>query len=80
VTRFQVLAQLKDRGSGWHPYSVEEAHSVEKAIKLAYMKRPEEVLAMVAVPERSWKPQTIRTETQTRVVLGGAEKPQEATE
>lgn len=76
MTRFVVLAQIQaprdPAWQGWQEHSEQEAHSAEAAIKAAYMKSSDQVLAMVAVPARSWRPQTIRTETVKRVVLGAA--------
>lgn len=78
MTKFVVLARQRsprDEGwLGWLTHSEQEAHNAEAAIRAAYMKDSEGVLEMVAIPARSWKPQPIRTETSTRVVLGSTEQ------
>lgn len=84
MTLFKLLVQTKGGSNPptpehmWKEWHTIEAHSASAAIRNAYLKAPaEDVLAVVAVPERSWKPTAIRTETTTRVVLGDAEKPGE---
>lgn len=70
MTKFQILATSADPGP-WTPYGVVEAHSAKQAMTNWYMRHtPPDVVAVVAVPVRSWNPQKIRTETQTKVVLG----------
>jgi hypothetical protein len=76
VTRFQILATFRGE-NGWHERGQEEAHSAEQAVKASYMKDSEGVLAMVAVPLRSWRPQAIRTETVRKILLGGEAEPVE---
>lgn len=72
MTRFQILA--KTESAGWTERGTEEAHNAEAAVKASYMKNSSGgVTKMVAVPARSWKPQTIRTETTQRVILGDPE-------
>jgi len=73
VTKFQVLAKRKTETAfdpGWNEHSEQEAHNADAAIRAAYMKSSDRVLAMVAIPARSWKPTPIRIETVTKVVLG----------
>jgi hypothetical protein len=74
VTRFQILARNDEHN--WNEAQVVEAHSAEAAIRNWYMRHtPENVLAVVAVPERSWKPQQVRVETTKRVVVGEVSEP-----
>jgi hypothetical protein len=70
VTRYQLLCRLNGNG-GWQIWRVEEAHSAEAAISKAYLRESKQaIVAAVAVPAKSWKPQAIRTETVTKVHLG----------
>jgi hypothetical protein len=72
-TKFQILVKYRDGDGGWSEHGTEEAHNAEVAVRSNYLKNvadSSQVLAMVAVPARSWKPTPIRTETVTRVVLG----------
>ena len=69
MTKFIVLAQEGD--NAWFESGHEEAHNRSEAVKKAYLRSPQpKVTDMVAVPQRSWSPQKIRTETVTKVVLG----------
>lgn len=69
MTKFQILCRTNKHG--WATNGAEMAHNAEAAVKASYMKRPDpEILEMVAIPFRSWKPTPIRTETVTKVVLG----------
>jgi hypothetical protein len=82
VTSYLVLTRNKDHdGAEWTERDIVEASSEEAAKRNWYMRHtPQEVVAIVAVPARSWKPQPVRVESKPRIVLGGPEKPQEATE
>lgn len=72
MTRFQILA--KTESGGWTERGTEEAYNAEAAVKASYMKNSSGgVTQMVAVPARSWRPTQIRTETQTKVILGEPE-------
>lgn len=74
MTRFVILRAGK--GTGWYEAGLQEAPNAEAAVKAAYLKKPDaETVAMVAVPARSWKPTSIRTETVQKVVLGGQPEP-----
>jgi hypothetical protein len=77
MTKFQILARFDDEDKGWFERGIEEAHNAEAAVKASYMKNSKgRILAMVAVPARSWKPTPIRTETVTKVVLGDEPQPE----
>jgi len=72
VTKYRLLAaNIDDHIKSWRDWGTIEATSAEAAIRNAYMKNPDtDVKALVAVPERSWKPTLIRTENVTRLIIG----------
>jgi hypothetical protein len=78
MTKYVVL--VKKQAGFFEEFAVEEAGNAEQAARTAYMKNTpdSQVVAIVAVPERSWKPTPVRTETVSRVVLGEAPDPPEA--
>jgi hypothetical protein len=83
MTKFKLLVQKNHAGGtmpeAWHEWREEEASGAAAAIRKAYMRGDtQDVLAVVAVPARSWKPTPVRTETVSRVVLGEAPEPPEA--
>jgi hypothetical protein len=82
VTSYLVLTtSTAGEKTPWLERDIVEASSAEAAMRNWYMRQtPQEVVAIVAVPARSWKPMPVKVETRQRIVLGGAEKPQEATE
>lgn len=71
MTKFVILIK-DDTGGRWRRDGVVEAHNAEAAIRNSYLKRPESsIVEMVAVPERSWRPQAIRSEPQPpKLILG----------
>lgn len=72
MTKFIVLT--KADGGCWTETGHEDAYSAQQAAKTAYLKNPKNVVAIVAVPERSWRPTPIRVEQVTKVVLGDEPK------
>ena len=84
MTRFQLLAKYEEspenRNQGWLELIVEDAHNGDDAIKKAYLAKPDgKIVAVVAVPLRSWKPKVIRAENVIKVQFGdGPAAPEEA--
>jgi hypothetical protein len=71
VTSF-VLLTRQDSSKQWTEAGILEAHSAAQAMRDGYLRLPNKsnVVAVVAVPVRSFRPTPIRTETVTKVVLG----------
>jgi hypothetical protein len=61
---------LRRDGPGWLPQGSQEAGSPAAAIRRAVADTVNPGDEYVAVPARSWKPVTVRTETKTVLHLG----------
>jgi len=72
VTKYRLLASsIDEETKTWKDWGTIDAESAQSAVRAGYMRNPDgAVKQLVAVPERSWKPTMIRTESVTRVVIG----------
>ena len=64
MTEYMIL---KKEGISWEYISVAEASSTKRALTVATLDGDGEY---VAVPKRSWKPLTVKTEQTTKVTIG----------
>jgi hypothetical protein len=70
VADYLVLQSIDPNATGdWREYARREANSGEQAIRQVLAQHPVDKGAFVAVPARSWKPVTVRTETTTVIRL-----------
>lgn len=65
MTKYLILT--RNLGGDWTAYETFEAHSAGQAVKLAAEQEGDGTY--VAIPAKSFKPVTVRTETVTRVHL-----------
>lgn len=73
MTRYLVLRRTgSHEDANWAPMNSVEARSHAEAIRKAVAPKEEQPAAtgeFVAVPARSWKPVTVKVETQTKVTF-----------
>lgn len=68
LTTYLVLGKDAARDI-WVPVKTYDARSAREAIFAAAKEQKTETGTYVAVPARSWQPLTVKTETQTKLVL-----------
>jgi len=81
MTKFKLLIRKdSDEAGVWREWHEEEANGPKAAMRAAYMRHPDgEIVAIVAPPVRSWKPEPIRTEKVPDKLIIGEPQPGPAT-